>query len=263
MKKTIIIFSVLAGLAITAQAQFSQFHVGLAFPSGKFAEDITLSSSSSQSNTVDIAANAFNAFERGNGFAATGFTVGYKYYSPLSVQNLSWVFGIEAFYNGLNSDLKDNIEDAFNKLDVDIDITYPAYINFPVTIGLNYAVPLSGEKIKLYGEAALGINYSIMTNGSANYEYNKNIYDYEGKFKFTSEFGVAYGLEGGLFINEKYSIGLRYNNLGSYKYKYETEEEYDIKTYNGIEHIIKDPVKRKCSKALPIVNISLCFGILF
>jgi hypothetical protein len=225
MKTKIIVLSVLMSLTIVAKAQFSQFHAGIAFPSGKFADGDNVSS----------------LFSSGKGMAAMGFTVGYKYYAPLSVENMSLVFGIEAFYNGLNSDAKEELEDdGWN------DITFPKYLNFPVSFGLNYAVPLH-ENIKLYGEAAVGANFSIPTN--------LTLADQPGledrTYKFTSAFGFAYGLEGGLFIRNKYSIGLRYNNLGSYKYKYKIDYE-KAETKEG-----------KFSKALPVVNISLCLGILF
>jgi hypothetical protein len=225
MKKAAIIFSILMSLATVAQAQFSQFHVGFSFPSGKFADG-------------DDANDVFN---RGKGMAATGFTAGYKYYNPLSVQNLSFVFGIEAFYNGINSDAKDGLEEeGFD------DVTFPMYLNFPATVGLNYAIPLQ-ENIKLYGEAAVGGNFSMPTkldfSDSDNYQ--------DMTYKFKSMVGFAYGLEGGIFINGKYSIGLRYNNLGSYKYKYEIDYEK------------KNSEDEKLGKAMPVTNLSLCVGVLF
>jgi hypothetical protein len=224
MKKLLFTFCLLASMATMVQAQFSQFHVGLAFPSGKFADgeyinDITYS---------------------GKGAASTGFTIGYKYYSPLAVQHLSFVFGIEAYYNGLNSDAKDDLEEGFD------DVAFPMYFNFPVTVGLNYALPLQ-ENIKLYGEAAIGGNFSMPTK--ADLSDSDNYQDMS--ISFTPLFGFAYGLEGGIFIGNKYSVGLRYNNLGSYKFKYETD--YETKTTD----------KDKFNKTLPIVNLSLCAGILF
>ena len=239
MKKRAIIFSVLAIMATMAQAQFSQFHVGGAFSTGKFADG-------------DVFAT--DVLNRGRGAAATGFTAGYKRYVPLSAEkNLSVVWGIEAFYNELNLDAKDAIEDAGYE-----DITNPKYLNVPATLGLNYAVPLS-ENIKFYGEVAVGVNFSVVTkfNGSI-YNYN---YDREETRTFTPAFGLAYGLEGGLFIRNKYSIGLRYNNLGSYKYRGETETE--TIPSNGYNEGDFTTQKAKFGRSLPITNISLCFGVLF
>jgi hypothetical protein len=225
MRKVVIVFSVLLGLATMAQAQFSQFHFGLGFPSGKFSDGDGLS---------DI-------LNRGEGMAAMGFTAGYKHYSPLAAENLSWVFGLDVFYNGLNTDAKDYIEDmGFD------DVVFPVYLNIPATIGLNYAIPLQ-EGIKLYGEAAVGANYSIPTKLDLSDRSGYQDMTYE----FTPAFGLTYGLEGGLFINDKYTVGLRYNKLGSYKFKYEIDYEEN------------DTLKEKFGKALPITNISLSVGVLF
>lgn len=225
MKKVLLIFTVLLGIAAGAQAQFSQFHVGLAFPTGKFGDG-----DERRDDLTD-----------GKGFAAMGFTIGYKRYNPVNVENLSWVIGIQAFYNGLNSDYKDEAEDDWN------DVTFMKYLNLPVTAGLNYAFPLAAG-IKLYGEGALGMNFSMPTKYSLA-DSRSNYQDVD--IKVTPQFGFAYALEGGVFINNKYSVGLRYNHLGTYKYKYEVDYETASST------------KEKYDKALPITNLTLCFGFLF
>ncbi|MDR0507515.1 MAG: outer membrane beta-barrel protein [Dysgonamonadaceae bacterium] len=235
MKRVLVLSIFLMSVAVIAQAQFQQFHVGAAFPSGKFADG--------NEKTESI-------YTSGKGFAATGITAGYKLYNMLSVENMSWVFGIEIFFNPINSDLKDVLEKDWK------DITPLMYFNFPVTFGLNYAIPLNGEKMKLYGEAAIGANFSMLTDFV--FENNKNNttttrYANE-KISTTPLFGFTYGLEVGLFINSKYSIGLRHNNLGSYKYKY--EEEYESKS--NIPSL-----KGKFDKALPITITSLTVGVLF
>ena len=73
---------------------FSQVHVGLALPIGKFAEG--------KSKNFEDYEYAADFIPKGNGFATMGFNVGYKYFNPLSVENLSLVLGVEAYYNGLN-----------------------------------------------------------------------------------------------------------------------------------------------------------------
>ncbi|MDR1436700.1 MAG: outer membrane beta-barrel protein, partial [Candidatus Symbiothrix sp.] len=159
--------------------------------------------------------------------------------SPLSAEKLSLVFGLDVFYNGLNSDLKDEWADD------DEDVSWPVYLNIPVTLGLNYAHPVN-EAISLYGEFALGVNFSKITN------YHEEWTDYDGEeyeatLKFDPAFKFCYGLEAGVFINKKYSIGLRYNQLGSHKFEYKNE----------------DKKKDKFDKALSISNLSLSVGILF
>ncbi len=224
MKKTVVLFSIFMLITVMAQAQFNQFHVGGVFPTGKFGDG--------NEKKEDLS--------DGKGFAATGFTIGYKRYNSLNVENLTWVIGIEAFYNGLNGDYKDDAEDYWD------DITFPVYLNFPATVGLNYAIPLA-ETVKIYGEGAIGANFSLPTKYSLGDQDGYQDMEYD----ITPAFGFAYAIEGGVFINKKYSIGLRYNNLGSYKYKYE------------IDYETSDTKKGKYDKALPITNISLCVGLLF
>ena len=226
MKKTVFILGILTSLASFAQAQFSQFHVGGAFPTGKFGDGV---------------AGSDNILGGGKGFAQAGFTIGFKHYGKLSIENLSWVFALQGFYNGINSDYKDYLEDMGFK-----DVSFPRYLNFPATVGINYAYPIA-ETVKLYGEAAVGANFSMPTKTKLR---DRSGYQ-DMEYKITPKFGFAYGLEGGMFIKDKYSLGLRYNNLGSYKYKYEAHyENSDVKKY-------------KFDRSLPITSVSLCAGVLF
>lgn len=215
MKKALILVLIFMGSVYTMNAQFSQLHIAGVFPTGDFGDD-----------------NSKKEIYQGVGHAATGLNIGYKYYNPLSVENLSFVFGIDLFYNPLQGDYKDDYEDVAE------DITFPVYLNVPATVGLNYAYPVA-EKVKIYGEVGLGCNYSQGTN----FKYEYRGYDYE--LKFDPSFKFAYGIEGGIFVNEKFSIGLRYNNLGSHKYKYKINSE-----------------KTKFDKALSISNLSLALGLL-
>ncbi|MDR2086964.1 MAG: hypothetical protein LBP72_07280, partial [Dysgonamonadaceae bacterium] len=148
MKKVFVLVLFLVSCVSVMNAQFSQFHVGVALPQGDFGD-----------GDVDDD----EPFGDGVGFAATGFNVGYKYYNPLSAKNLSLVFALDVFYNGLNSDVKDDFEDAEDAADGDFEYSLPAYLNIPVTLGLNYAHPLSST-IDLYGEVALGFNFSKITD---------------------------------------------------------------------------------------------------
>jgi opacity protein-like surface antigen len=232
MKKYFILVLVLVTCVSAINAQFSQFHVGLALPQGDFGDG-----------------NEKKEFfmSDGVGFAATGFNIGYKYYNPLSVEKLSLVFGLDVFYNGLNSDAKDEWGDD------DADISWPAYLNIPVTIGLNYAHPIN-EAISIYGEFALGVNFSKITNFHT--EYSDDDYQSESTYKYDAAFTFCYGLEAGVFINKKFSIGLRYNQLGSHKFKGKKEWYYEQYDDEGDD-------KFKFGKALSISNLSLSVGILF
>jgi hypothetical protein len=228
MKKIFILSLFLMGCVSVINAQFSQFHVGLALPQGDFGDG-------------NVKKHA--PFGDGVGYAATGFNIGYKYYNPLSAKNLSLVFGLDVFYNGLNSDAKDEFFD-----DDDVDYSLPVYLNIPVTVGLNYTHPLN-DAIGLYGEFALGANFSKITN------YAEEEDDEEMSYAFDPAFTFCYGLEAGVFINKKFSIGLRYSQLGSNKFKYKWE--YSDGQGND------DDDDEKFDKTLSISNLSLSVGILF
>jgi len=194
-----------------SRSSFSQFHVGIAAPSGNFADGV-----------------------------AMGFTAGYKYYGSLSAENLSWVFGIGAFYNAVSASAKKALDSQFQAQYPDCKITYPMFFNFPATIGLNYAIPLQ-ETTKVYGEAAVGGNFSMPTKIQVSYG------GASATNATTPAFGFAFGVEVGVFINNKYSIGVRYNDLGSYKYKH--------KVTGGADYTDDE--------ALAISDLSICLGVLF
>jgi hypothetical protein len=227
-----------------ANRKRSQFHVGLTFPQDDFGDD---------------------SFNEGRfGGAATGFNIGYKHYSPLSIQNLYLVWGLEVYYNGLQSDWKEDVEDA----NASADITFPTYWNIPLTVGLSYFHPL-GNDIDFYVEGAIGVNYSKITNYTAEKEFIK--YDYDQKKdivsidrnqkKYDPAFLLCYGLEAGLSFSDRYTIGLRYSQLGSKKFKWNntyTTEYYDDGTLNE-----ESRNKGKFKPALSINTLSLNFGVKF
>ena len=209
---------------LVVNAQSSQFHAGLSFPTGDFGDDDPKS-------------------EKG-GAASMGFNIGYKYYSPLPNPYLSLVFGIDIFYNDLTGDEKDRWEKNYK----DYDISFSKYINAPISGGLNFTYPAT-EKIGVYGEFALKLNTSWLT--PLTIEHNSS--GAEVKQKYDPAFKICYGLEGGILINKRYTIGLQYNQFGTYKYKYKQTVEY-----NGN----KDSEKDKTGKR-PISNVTLAFGIKF
>jgi len=224
------------------KSNFSHVHVGFGLPYGSFAEG-------------DVKKDDF--ITSGKGFAGMGFNAGYRYYLGLPVKNLSAVFGIEAFYNEVNSDIKKIFKESNIEEDSNFDYTYtlPMFFNFPVTLGLNYAIPIS--KIKLYAEAAGGGNFSMITKASYKYTASKDNW-FEGSGVITPNYSYAYGAETGIIINNKISIGFRYNNLGWYKYKY---EDKDVLVIGGVKET--DTVKGEMKKSMTISNISARLGFLF
>jgi len=224
MKKTLFILIIMVmGTYIVSNAQKnSQFHIGFNFPNGRFGDDDKNSSKS--------------------GYAAMGFNIGYKHYIPLSTPNLSFVFSLDAFYNDIQSDRKDYWEDRYPS----VDFNFSKYINAPAMASLNYTYPLT-ETLDIYGEGGLGLNCSWMTPDV--YESGNT----EIKTTYTVAFNLCYGLEAGIVIKDKFTVGLKYNQLGTYKHKYKQV------TTNGSS---KDTDKGKLNKQ-PISMLTLTAGIKF
>jgi opacity protein-like surface antigen len=114
---------------------------------------------------------------------------------------------------------------------------------------VNYAYAFNNN-LSLYGEFGLGLNISKITNLSVEYDDE----DYLITQKYNLAAGFAYGLEAGLLIGKKFNIGIRYNGLGSYKFKGTLEVEY-----NGES----EDEDFKFDKKLPINGLALTVGILF
>ena len=159
-----------------------------------------------------------------------GFSAGLKKYSPRqNISNLSLVYGVGLYYHGLGvGDVKGWFEDAAKEEQTDefnVDVTIPMFFNLPVTIGGNYTVQLPNTSASIYGEAALGLNISYITKGKI--ELNAVDLDAKintkGELSFDPAFGFCYGLEAGIGFNNKFHIGVRYNNLGTHSYKYKIE----------------------------------------
>lgn len=228
MKKVLFFAILFASCVFTSNAQTkSEFQIGLAAPSGDFADD-----------------DEEDAFSDGSGVAGTGFYLGYKFLSPLKASGLFWTFSAGVMYNDLQSDFKDDLEDYLEDAD---DFSLPKYINVPVLIGLQYEKSLS-DNISLYGEGAIGPNLFKLTN------YSVSSDEYESTTTFKPIIGLGFKIGAGIVLNNKYTIGLSYLGLGSYKVKYESEYKEDGES---------DSEDGKFDKALPISSLNITLGIRF
>lgn len=227
MKKFYFLFFLFVFVTVSLVAQTkSEFQIGLAMPSGDFADD-----------------DSDNDMFTGSGYAATGFYLGYKSLSPLSTKGLFWTFSAGIMYNDLNSDYKDDYEEYLDAYYDDYDITYLKYLNIPIMAGLQYEQPIS-EQIKLYGEAGIGINVLKLTNMSF------STGDYDETYSFDPSLQLGYKIGCGVLFQDKYAISLTYTGLGSHKVKYTDEVDGDSDD-------------DKFEKALSISSLNVIFGIRF
>jgi hypothetical protein len=234
MKKVFLIGTLVVLSAIVASAQgFNGFHLraGVALPMGDFASD-------KKSKT----------FSDGHGHAGTGFTAGLKGYIPLS-GSFSVAIGADFHYNALQSDYIEDIEDALEaSYGSSADYTPSIFINVPIVVGFNYALALS-EEVSFYVEAGLGVNISKITDDEISYSYNAREYTLLTEVK--EKFGFTYGFEGGIRMSQV-NIGMRYNDLGSYKFEGTTTVDTE-----------KTEADFKFDKKLPIRNLSIVLGVTF
>ena len=197
MNKNLILVFVFVSITLMVKAQ-SHFglHVGASFPMGDFAGEKSDNS----------------------GSAGTGLNVGIKYFYPVkSCKGLSLTAGIDLIDNGLNQNAKDNFKNQISTLGVtDISISFIDYINIPVLVGLNYNYQ-ADKIISLFGDAALGINYSAITDLSILFKYQGT--QIKSTQTFTPKNNLAFQVGGGFLILNNYTVGLHYNMLGSYAFK--------------------------------------------
>ena len=187
----------------------------------------------------------------GEGNIATGYNLGFKVYIPVSsVRGLSCFLGADALYNGLKSKFKDalikDIEEEVEYIgESKYKYTLPFCLNVPVTAGINYAYAIN-NKFSIYGEVVGGCNFSQQMGLS----FSIPEVDYSYKEKYDMAAGFTYGLEAGVLLNKKITLGIRYNDFGSYKYKGKIVEDGDEEDF-------------KSSSKVALNGISFSLGILF
>ena len=199
MNKNLILVFVFFSITILSKAQGTfGLHVGASFPMGDFADDKSDNS----------------------GSAGTGLNVGLKYFYPVSTcKGLSLTAGIDWLDNGLNQNTLDNLKNQINTNTLGItglSISTFDYINIPVLVGFNYNYPVD-KTLSLFGDAALGINYSKITDFSILFKYQGT--QVKSTQLFTPKTNLAFQFGGGLLILNSYTIGLHYNMLGTYAFK--------------------------------------------
>jgi hypothetical protein len=219
MKQKLILVFVFVSFTLIAKAQGNiGLHVGASFPLGEFAAD-----------NSDY-----------SGSAGTGLNVGIKYFYPVSTcKGLSLTAGIDFLDNGLNQNAKDNLKNQTNITGIsNISINYSDYINIPLLVGFNYNFPVD-KTFTLFGDAALGVNYSTITDLSILFKYQGT--QLKSTETFTPLTKLAFQFGGGLLIQNTYTIGLHYNMLGSYSFKTKTTNETSgqSQTINGSDADVK------------------------
>ena len=227
-KKVLVAMAMIAMLsdAVMAQSSFT-LKLGAGIPTGDFGEAKVV-------NGNPTRWGLFTKDEEGG--AGLGFNLGAEWRVPVaSINGLGVVVSVDAFYNGMNEDINDLLDDLIEEADnnnVDATLKKPTYLNFPVMVGGNYCFEAT-PGIMFFCTAAVGANFRIVTpmslEGEEDYYsdyYNINVHE-ESKvtISWKSTFSLSYRLAVGILFNEKYSIEMGYYNLGAGKVKAELEQE--------------------------------------
>ncbi len=159
--------------------------------------------------------------------AATGFVFGLNYSKPVS--NFGLGIYLQSFFsvNGLQTHLKEEVEESFSDIDgliPDFDITFNKYINVPTTIGVSQAFAVNN---KIVLQARAGVTYNIL-------KITDNVLE-GGRYKLivshdaASSIGFNTGI--GLLLGKGFSVNVNYFSLGSHKVGGTARDRYGSETF--------------------------------
>lgn len=179
MKKVLLVAVSLLTLgagAVQAQSKFT-LKFGGGFPLGDFG-NVKMVKDGSEYHPDQWGLDLDGKYK--NGGAGLGFNIGAQWtLSEISaVKGLDLILSVDAFYNGLNSDLRDAVDDERDEMESrsyisDFTLRTPKYLNFPLMVGLNYGTGIA-PNIGIYGEVAIGANLRLITNMTREVEYTNS-----------------------------------------------------------------------------------------
>jgi len=143
------------------------------------------------------------------GLAKTGFGLCADFFCPIASSGVVWVTSGSALYNSLDIS---TFEEEFGDDDVDIDGGH--WLNVPVMTGLG-VVGKVAPQLELYTMFQFGIDF---VKGP-----DIKITAPEGMVKFSTGSATAYGFSigGGMIINKRFNIGIRYYSFGEPEFNFE------------------------------------------
>lgn len=224
VKKAIALVAVIMGVSTASFAQNGlSVRAGGNFPVGTFGQG-------------DITDMALHSPKSELGGAATGFNVGVKYQLGL-LGNLSAFASADLFYNGLKSEIKDDLK-AIADLANNDDYIVPAYVNLPVMLGVNYTI-LDIIGTTLWAEAGVGANFRSITGTS----------DDETPYAPATTFAWQVGI--GVSVSNAVSLGLHYYGFGA--------SEIDLKSDNKITDAVNKLNESKLNPSMVVIRLGYHF----
>ncbi len=174
---------------VFAQKQKSTFgmHASLSLPSGDFG------------NTLGDRA----------GGARTGFGIGAAGTVPIGSQGLSWVIDLTFILNSMDLSV---LEELFSDPGTEVNIDAGKWANIPLVSGLQYAGRVS-PTLEIYVVGLAGLN--LVKAPSADITVTAFGETVNSKIDYDTGTSFAYGFGGGVLLNKKFNIGVRYYGLGT------------------------------------------------
>ena len=144
--------------------------------------------------------------------------MGAEFTLPLGSPGLGWITSATFILNGFDEDeLEDYVEDELEDYVDEGKMDAGSWLNIPIMTGLRYELEVS-PTMKIYGQGQVGLNLVKAPKIEFEYSYYDDYEDeyysekFETEWDIASSFGFAIG--GGIIINNKINIGLRYFSLG-------------------------------------------------
>jgi len=175
------------------------------------------------------------------GLALTGFGGGAEYSAPLGDSpGLYWAINGSVLFNGV---------------DDDASIDVGSWINIPILGGLKYQ-PESPSNVAFYGTVLAGINFVMVPDVEISWEGTDGLGTVKRKREYSldSVTGFAFAIGGGIVVNKKYNIGLRYFSMGKTKSEGTYKSTYDPDIF---DYSHTDDISGKKSVSLLLLTVGM------
>ncbi len=181
----------------------------LSLPTGNFSENIGAFTGKTRRAGYSIGDEV--------GLAEIGFGLGAELGIKTGISGLSWIFGVSALSNGVNSNTVQTKFQTDASDTIAVSSKFGRWTNIPIMSGLRYDFNLS-YNIGIYGIVMGGINFSwrpykSVTENFLTVDTVGTVLADDSKFDMATDFGFEAGL--GLVVANKYNIGIRYLNLNT------------------------------------------------
>ncbi len=133
-----------------------------------------------------------------------GYALGFEKNRAIGSFGLGWITSLTAIIQPYDKNkIKEEIE-ANGNVDLDtMDFKMKPVFNFPIMTGLRFQKNII-DKLEVYGQAQIGLNIHKMGNWN----------DDEGESDYEVKPLLGYTVAGGIIINKRFNLGVRYYILG-------------------------------------------------